>query len=330
MRSFLQYRSFEKQAREQYERNKSHYSPEAIERRTSRTTQRSSNGFGHDRDEEKALENHTPASTSTTQEEEKPSGSSAPQIPAQHDSDIDNNKAANPSSASSSQSDEDAPGDDASRKSTDAGMATRTQSRGAQLSQQMTGIHVRRRTTNEGGSTGAKVFIVDFEGPDDQLNPHNWSLAKRGLAIINVALIGWIVGFASAVDSGALDKAAEFFGVGQVAESLATGLFLIGFGAGGLTAGPLSEEFGRNPVYISTFALYMIFIMASGLSPNFGAQCAFRFIAGYFAATPLSCAGGSINDLFNARERVWAFPIFANAAFMGPIFGKQLLNSCVR
>ena len=65
----------------------------------------------------------------------------------------------------------------------------------------------------------------------------------------------------------------------------------------------------------------MIFIMASALAPNIGAQLAFRFIAGCFAATPLVCAGGSISDLWNPMERVYAFPVFANAAFMGPVFG---------
>ena len=65
----------------------------------------------------------------------------------------------------------------------------------------------------------------------------------------------------------------------------------------------------------------MLFIMASALAPNIGSQLAFRFIAGCFASTPLTCAGGSISDLWSPMERVYAFPVFANAAFMGPIFG---------
>lgn len=137
----------------------------------------------------------------------------------------------------------------------------------------------------------------------------------------NIACIGWIVGFASSVDSAALMQASADFGVSEVTESLATGIFLIGFGVGALFAGPVSETIGRNPVYIATLSLYMIFIMASALAPNIGAQLAFRFIAGCFAATPLVCAGGSISDLWNPMERVYAFPVFANAAFMGPIFG---------
>lgn len=44
--------------------------------------------------------------------------------------------------------------------------------------------------------------------------------------------------------------ASKEFGVSEVAESLATGLFLVGFGVGALVAGPISETIGRSPVYI--------------------------------------------------------------------------------
>lgn len=65
----------------------------------------------------------------------------------------------------------------------------------------------------------------------------------------------------------------------------------------------------------------MIWIMAAALAPNFGAQLVFRFFAGLFGSTPLTCAGGSISDLWSPMERVYAFPVFANAAFLGPVFG---------
>ena len=47
-------------------------------------------------------------------------------------------------------------------------------------------------------------------------------------------------------------QATAAFGVSEVTESLATGIFLIGFGVGALFAGPVSETIGRNPVYIAT------------------------------------------------------------------------------
>jgi MFS family permease len=192
-------------------------------------------------------------------------------------------------------------------------------SQGTVLGATLTGINVRDRTTNEGGT--GKVFVVGYEGPDDKMDPHNWSYTTRISATLLIASIGFVVGLASAIDASALRPAAEEFGVSKVVESLATGTYLIGFGAGALFAGPFSETLGRNPVYIATLSIYMIFIMASGLAPNIGAQLAFRFLAGFFGSTPLTCAGGSIADLWTPMERVFAFPIFANAAFIGPVLG---------
>lgn len=194
-----------------------------------------------------------------------------------------------------------------------------TQSAGTRLGTVLSGVEVRRRTTKEGGE--GNVFVVSYESDDDPLNPHNWSNFTRIRCTLTVAGIGCVVGFASAIDSAATLRIAKALHTTPVVESLATGLFLIGFGAGALTAGPFSETFGRNPVYIFTLTMYMIFVMASGLARNIEEQLVFRFIAGYFGSTPLTCAGGSISDLWNPLERVITFPIFANAAFTGPLLG---------
>lgn len=209
--------------------------------------------------------------------------------------------------------------------------ATRTLSRvatahsiGTRLGVALTGIAVRDRRTNEGGPDAGKVFVVAFEGDHDPSKPQNWSYTRRMCATAMIALIGFVVGVASSIDSPATSRAAQEFGVSDVVEILATGLYLIGFGVGALFAGPFSETLGRNPVYIITLTTYMIFIMASGLAKNIQQQLVFRFLAGFFGSTPLTCAGGSISDLWTPMERVFAFPMFANAAFLGPVMGPVL------
>lgn len=74
--------------------------------------------------------------------------------------------------------------------------------------------------------------------------------------------------------------------------------------------------------------LFFIFIMASGLAPNIHGHLIFRFIAGFFASTPLSCAGGTVADLWNLVEKAYAFPVYAIPAFAGPMIG-QLIGSYV-
>jgi len=315
MQSYLAYKRFGKHARAQYERDRKR--AEAMERGNAEN-----GGNGQDRGEEGHRDSSIDAESSSADV------SSGDQSPDSRDPE----KAELPGKSDEDEGEERG---GMERKNTLETVNT-TQSFGTRMGYAMTGIEVRelskemtkRRTrasgrtnTNEKAPEREKVFVVGYESEKDTLNPHNWSLRTRIFGTIMIASIGFIVGFASSVDSAALTQAAEEFGVSEVAESLATGLFLVGFGFGALFAGPISETVGRNPVYIVTLAVYMIWIMASALAPNLGAQLVFRFLAGFFGSTPLTCAGGSISDLWDPMERVYAFPVFANAAFLGPVFG---------
>ncbi|KAH8650988.1 major facilitator superfamily transporter [Xylariales sp. PMI_506] len=192
----------------------------------------------------------------------------------------------------------------------------------AALGHSMTGVNARDRRTHEG--KGEQVFVVGWEGPDDPLNPRNWTTTKRVGCTLQIALIAAGVGVASGIDATVLPQAAADLGVSEVAESLCTGLYLVGMGVGSLIAGPFSETFGRNFVYTGSMAVFMVWIMASGLAPNFGAQIVFRFLAGCAASTPLVCSGGSVSDMFNPLEKTWGFPLYAIAAFGGPMLGAVM------
>ncbi|POS70135.1 major facilitator superfamily transporter [Diaporthe helianthi] len=197
--------------------------------------------------------------------------------------------------------------------------ATQYTSARAALGDSLTGVHATDRRTLEG--EGSKVFVVGWDGPDDPLNPRNWTYARRISCTLKISIIAATVGAASAIDATVLPQAARSLGVSEVAESLATGLYLIGVGVGSLVAGPFSETFGRNAVYSGSVAIFMVWIMACGLAPNFGAQVVFRFLAGCSASTPLVCSGGSVSDMFDSVEKTWAFPLYAIAGFGGPMLG---------
>ncbi|KIM99898.1 hypothetical protein OIDMADRAFT_126316 [Oidiodendron maius Zn] len=191
------------------------------------------------------------------------------------------------------------------------------------LGHALAGIHARDRTTHEG--KGSKVFVVNWDGEHDPLNPRNYSKTSRIWMTLLVSGIAFVVTVASSIDTAILPQASAKFGVSDVVESLAaTGMYLIGFGLGAIFVGPFSETFGRNVVYVVTLVMFMIFIMASGLAPNIGAQIAFRFLAGFFGAAPLTCAGGSISDMWDSLERSYGFPIYAIPAFSGPVLGPVM------
>lgn len=70
----------------------------------------------------------------------------------------------------------------------------------------------------------------------------------------------------------------------------------------------------------------MIFIMGAALAPNIGALLVFRFLAGIFGCPPLTCAGGTIADLWNPLEKTIYFPIYAVLSFGGPVLGPVIAS----
>ncbi|KAL3422127.1 major facilitator superfamily transporter [Phlyctema vagabunda] len=294
MQSFLAYRRFRTTVQEQYERHRQ--KTEALDRgnaegkKTTAEGQRSGAGADHTRSSVETATSQTPRDVEKG---------------AQEDGDL----ARRPTAASS-------------------------KSFGTAMGNVMTGIEVRQltrgmsRTRSSELGEGEKkdqtpetVFVVGYESANDPMDPHNWSYAKRITCTLLISLVAFIVGFASSIDSAALKPASKEFGVSEVAEALATGIFLIGFGFGALFAGPVSETVGRNPVYIITMGMYMCWILGAALAPNLATQLVMRFLAGFFGSTPLVCAGGSLSDLWDPMERIYAFPFFANAGFLGPVMG---------
>lgn len=253
----------------------------------------------------------TPQQTTTVTDPEKDASA-----PPRHSTEVAADTLSRTSSTSSTQNDEPTP------LNIIPTAATQHTARAA-LGHSLTGIHARARATHE-GDKHEQVFVVGWENPQDPLNPRNWPLARRISCTLQISLIAAGVGAASGIDATMLPQAAASLGVSEVAESLATGMYLIGMGVGSLVAGPFSETFGRNAVYSGSMAVFAVWIMASGLAPNFGAQIVFRFFAGCSASTPLVCSGGSVSDMFDSVEKTWAFPMYAIAAFGGPMVGAVM------
>lgn len=62
-------------------------------------------------------------------------------------------------------------------------------------------------------------------------------------------------------------------------------------------------------------------MIASSLSQSIQCQLAFRFLAGFFGSGPLALGGACVGDIWSPKERTYTFPVFSNAAIMGPLVG---------
>ncbi|KAI3023743.1 hypothetical protein CBS147347_6550 [Aspergillus niger] len=170
----------------------------------------------------------------------------------------------------------------------------------------------------------SQVVVVSWDDYDIHLSPRQYSPQRKAWMTVLVALIGLSCTAASAIDSAGVPQISEHWGVSKVVGSLVTALFMVGFGIGSFISGPFSETFGRNMVYMVTMLIFLIWIMAAGLAPNIQSHLIFRFLAGLFAATPLTCVGGTVADLWDPLQKTYGFIIYTIPAFNGPMIGQVI------
>lgn len=172
----------------------------------------------------------------------------------------------------------------------------------------------------ERGRDGA---VVDWYGPDDQENPMNWSKPKKFWATFCICFLTFSVYIGSAIYTAGITGVMEDFGVSQVAATLGLTLFVLGYAIGPMLWSPMSEvpQVGRNPIYISTLALFVVLQVPTALSVNFGMLMAFRFITGFVGSPSLATGGASIGDMYTPAKRTYGIAVWGVGAVLGPTMG---------
>ena len=163
--------------------------------------------------------------------------------------------------------------------------------------------------------------IVEFV-TDDKENPKNFSVAIKWVYTGLLGFICFIVALGSAIVTGDLERPAAYFGVSEEVIILASvTVFVIGFGVGPCLFAPLSEEVGRQPVYMVTLAVAVIFVIPCALAKNIETLIICRLIDGIAFSAPMTLIGGSLADIWEAKDRGTAMAIFSAAPFIGPVCG---------
>lgn len=83
----------------------------------------------------------------------------------------------------------------------------------------------------------------------------------------------------------------EKFTFSREVGTLLISLFVAGYIVGPLLWAPLSEQYGRRPIFLGTFLVYTGFQVGCALSRNTASILVFRFLGGVFAAAPLTNSG---------------------------------------
>lgn len=113
----------------------------------------------------------------------------------------------------------------------------------------------------------------------------------------------------------------EFKSTNQELASFVVSVYVLGYAFGPIIIAPLSELYGRVPVYHVSNVLFIVFTIACAVPSNLNMLIGWRFLQGTFGSCPLTIGGGTISDMIIQHKRGGVMAIWALGPLMGPVIG---------
>ncbi|RDW74217.1 hypothetical protein BP5796_07659 [Coleophoma crateriformis] len=158
-----------------------------------------------------------------------------------------------------------------------------------------------------------RIILVDWYSSNDPQNPQNWSTLKKSIVYIQVNLYTFTVYMSSSIYTSAETEIMHVFGTSQTVASLGLALYVLEIAA-----------IGRNPPYVITFTLFVIFSTLAALVNNIPGLMILRFLQGFFGSPALATGGGSIGDITSPMSLPYGLYLWAIFATDGPAFGPLI------
>lgn len=163
-------------------------------------------------------------------------------------------------------------------------------------------------------------------GPHDDDDPRNWTPLRKWLMVAAIIPIDLSVSWGA---SGFSPAAADFANDMHVSHQVATlglSMYVLGLAFGPMSLAPLSEYFGRRPVYVVSYAVFLLLLLGTTFVESLPGFLVLRLFSGYFSSVTISNFGGTIADLFHHHDTGPAMSWFLWAATGGSPTGFVLFS----
>ncbi|TEY46284.1 hypothetical protein BOTCAL_0317g00040 [Botryotinia calthae] len=172
------------------------------------------------------------------------------------------------------------------------------------------------------------VIDLDENGPE---HPLKWSLWRKWSIVSCTALMFMLVNLGTITIVPAVPRVMDEFHVtNELYSTLLVSIWELGEVFGPFLVGPLSEVYGRMPVYHAGNILFILCLIGGALSTNMSMLIAFRFLCGLVVSS-VTLGPSIVGDLFRKEDRgtamsvAIAFPLLG--PFAGPVVGTYITEA---
>lgn len=167
-------------------------------------------------------------------------------------------------------------------------------------------------------------YEVGWEnGDSDPGNPRSLPYWRKWSIVIITSIGSFCVTNASSIYTSTYDQMDAEFGNSRIVATLGLSFFVLGIALGPFWS-PLAEFYGRRPIYLVSFAAFLVWLIPSAVAQNIQTMIVARFLQGLAGSAFLSVSGGTVSDMFARNQMQAPMAVFTLAPFAGPSMGPLI------
>lgn len=172
-------------------------------------------------------------------------------------------------------------------------------------------------------SNGSDASTFSWNGHYDPENPYNWPVARKWALTCLAAFATFLTMMNGTIITVAHFEITEHFHVNE--ETFPHSYWPVttwatGGACSALFILPLAEDFGTRPVFLSTYLLFLCFLVPQAVAQNFATLVVTRFFAGGCVAILANTAAGVVGNLWSTE---WARSIPVSLYILGYMAGSS-------
>lgn len=163
------------------------------------------------------------------------------------------------------------------------------------------------------------------------LSPLTWPLARKNLLLALSCIATFLTAYSAGSYSPPSVAMARDLNASHLATLVGITTFTLGFAFAPMALAPISEIWGRYPVFVAAGIVYVIFQAVCAVVTNLAGMLIARFLVGVGGSVFSSVVGGVIADLFNKEERNTPMALFSGFVLggtgAGPLVGAAFVEA---
>lgn len=159
------------------------------------------------------------------------------------------------------------------------------------------------------------AVYIDWSA-DDPENPFNWPKSRRWLLVSVCFLFTACTAFNGCGYPSGSYQASMDLGTTQLVYLVGNTVFLFAVAFTPLILAPLSEVYGRSPIYLGAAFMFTLLFIPQALAKNITTIIVVRCFQGMSASVGNSLVAGSVSDVFHANERGLPMSLYSISVYM--------------